>query len=438
MRSKSILVWAIVVCLAVVGLARADWPQQAKLLASDGDVDDHFGESVSVDGEYAIVGAHWDDPCGPRSGSAYIFHWNGTQWIQQQKLMGSDIDNGDRFGTSVSINGDYALVGAISGTGMPGWSTGTAYIFYRSGTTWLQQVKLVPSGPKDVYFFGESVSINADYAIVGASGADANGLVNSGSAYIFKRSGASWTEQAKLTASDYTPHKYFGNSVSISGDYVIVGAYEDYEKGTNAGAAYIFKRSGNIWSEVVKLTALTTGSHDWFGYSVFLSGDYAIVGAYLDDNPKGSNAGSAYIFKRSGASWTEQAKLTASDGDWSDWFGYSVSLSGDYAIVGAYDRTSEKGEYAGSAYIFKRSGNTWSEVLKLTGSDGATWDVFGYSVSISSDYAIVGAHNDDDKGTNSGSAYMFKHVCPTADLSGDCFVDFVDFAIFTGQWLQGD
>jgi hypothetical protein len=372
------------------------WLEKAKLLASDGAANDIFGVSVSISGDYAIVGAFYDDDKGTDSGSAYIFRRDGNSWSEQSKLTASDGAAGDQFGISVSISGDYAIVGAYYDDDI-GSSSGSAYIFKRDGTSWVQQAKLTASDGAVDDNFGCSVSISSDYAVVGAVNDDDKGI-DSGSAYIFKRNGTSWSQQQKLTASDGAANDIFGVSVSISGDYAIVGAAGDDDKGTNSGSAYIFLRSGTSWSQQAKLTALDGAASDYFGVSVSISGDYAIVGAAGDDGYKGS----AYIFKRDGTSWSQQAKLTASDGAAYDVFGYSVSISGDYAIVGAYNDDSK-----GSAYIFKRNGTSWVQQQKLLASDGAAGDYFGYSVSISGDYAIVGAYQDDDKGTDSGSAYIY-------------------------------
>ncbi len=273
--------------------------------------------------------------------------------------------------------------------------------------------KLTASDGAASDYFGYSVSISGDTAIVGAYRDDNY----SGSAYIFSRDqgGANnWGQVKKLTASDGAADDRFGYSVSISGDTVIVGAWRDDDKGTNSGSAYIFYRDqggANNWGEVKKLTASDGADYDDFGYSVSISGDRAIVGARLDDD-KGDGSGSAYIFSRDqGGSdnWGEVKKLTASDGAASDDFGYSVSISGDTAIVGArYD--DDKVDDSGSAYMFSRDqggANNWGEVKKLLASDGVAWDCFGWSVSISGDTVIVGAPYDDDSGTNSGSAYIF-------------------------------
>ena len=267
-----------------------------------------------------------------------------------------------------------------------GSESGSAYIFVRSGTTWTEQQKLTASDGTASDWFGRSVSISGDTAIVGA---------HSLSAYVFVRSGTSWTQQQKLTASDgVAVGDSFGASVSISGDTAIVGAYGDDDKGTNSGSAYVFVRSRTSWIQQQKLTASDGTAGDSFGWSVSISGDTAIVGSYRDSD-NGSESGSAYIFVRSGTTWTEQQKLTASDGAVDDWFGRSVSISGDTAIVAAY---------SGSAYVFVRSGTSWTQQQKLTASDGASSDAFGISVSISGDTAIVGAHTDD---YDHGSAYVF-------------------------------
>jgi hypothetical protein len=326
--------------------------------------------------------------------------------LDEYKLTASDGFPNDMFGSFVSISGDYAIVGAY-GDDDNGYNSGSAYVFERSGSSWTQVAKLTASDGAADDNFGFGVSISGDYAIVGAYGDDDN-EPNSGSAYIFERSGRSWTQVAKLTASDGAALDGFGlGGVSISGDYAIVGAHGDDDNGSNSGSAYIFERSGRSWTKVAKLTTSDGAAFKLFGVDVSISRNYAVVGASGDDNDYiGNSSGSAYVFERSGNSWTQVAKLTASDGAEYDAFGH-VSISGDYAIVGAMG-DNENGQNSGSAYIFERIGSSWTQVAKLTASDGAAYDHFG-SVSISGDYAIVGAYGDDDRyGYKSGSAYIFK------------------------------
>ena len=374
-----------------------------KITAADGDTLDSFGWSVSISGDFAVVGAFKDDDNGLNSGSAYIFRRAETSWIEEAKLLPSDVAAGDQFGLSVSISGDYAVVGAQYDDDN-GTNAGSAYVFKRSGTNWTLEAQLLASDGATRQFFGYSVSISGDYAVVGAFQDDDNGIY-SGSAYIFKRAGTSWIEEAKLLPSDGAEYDNFGFSVSISGDYTVVGAFKDDDNGSSSGSAYLFKRSGTNWVQEAKLLPSDGAPDDWFGNKVSIFGDYAVVGAWGDDD-NGFYSGSAYIFKRTGTKWMEEAKLLPSDGAESDYFGFPVSISGDYAVVGAVGN-DDVGNGSGSAYVFKRTGTSWVQEAKLLPSDGTTEDHFGLSTSISSDYAVVGAYADDDNGSSSGSVYLY-------------------------------
>ena len=217
--------------------------------------------------------------------------------------------------------------------------------------------------------------------------------------------------ETKLTASDGAANDQFGRSVAISGATAVVGAGGDDDNGPGSGSAYIFTHSGTNWTEQAKLTASDGVTGDWFGSSVAISGDTAIVGA-RHDNPNSSKSGSAYVFVRSGTSWTQQAKLIANDGGANDEFGISVAISGDTVIVGAWgdDDVSNNIGNAGAAYIFTRSSTNWIQQAKIVASDRASDDDFGLSVSISGDTAIVGSYGDDDNGARSGSAYIFARA----------------------------
>ncbi len=363
------------------------WSEQHKLTASDGTPKDHFGWSVSIHGDYAIIGAYYDDDKGDGFGSAYIFKRTGTTWKEEQKLTASDGKMWDFFGWSVSIYGNYAIIGAPDDLDI-----GSAYIFKRTGTNWTEEQKLTASDGTPQNYFGHSVSIYENYAIIAAG---------YGSAYIFKRTGTTWKEEQKLTASD-------GEYVSIDGSYAIIGApSDDNDNRVETGSAYIFKRTGTTWTKKKKLIASDGASGDCFGSSVSINGDYAIIGAGYEDS-HGDGSGAAYVFKRTGTTWKEEQKLTASDGRFWDHFGSSVSIYGNYAIIGAYHGFRNGGR-AGSAYIFKRTGTTWTEEQKLIASDGAYHDFFGYSVSIAGNYVMIGADGDDNEnGASAGSVYVFK------------------------------
>ncbi len=377
--------------------------QQAMLIAADGAANDQFGISVSLSGDTALVGAWGDDDKGDHSGSAYVFTRSGTAWSQQAHLTAADGAGGDTFGYSVALDGDTALVGAYHDDDK-GYSSGSAFVFTRSGTNWTQQAKLLAADGAANDSFGKSVSLSGDTALIGSYGDDDKGL-QSGSAYVFTRSGTAWTQKAKLLAADGAASDYFGTAVALDGDIALVSARGDDDKGDYSGSAYVFIRSGTTWTQQAKLLAADGAANDRFGDSVALSGTTALVGSpYSDD--KGSESGSAYIFTRSGTAWSQQAKLTAGDGADSAIFGYSVALSGDTALVGAYWGNGIV-SYSGSAYVFTRSGITWTQQTKLIAADGAAYDSFGCSVALSGVTALVGAYYDDDKGADSGSAYVF-------------------------------
>ncbi|GAH85253.1 unnamed protein product, partial [marine sediment metagenome] len=215
-----------------------------------------------------------------------------------------------------------------------------------------------------------------------------------------------WVEQQKLLASDGAGGDHFGNSVSVSGTTALVGALGDDDCGSASGSAYVFEDNGTAWVEVAKLTASDGALMDQFSRSVSVSGTTALIGAYTDDDC-GSSSGSAYVFEKGVSGWSEVAKLTASDGAADDWFGLSVSVSGTTALIGAY-RGDDCGNSSGSAYVFEDNGTAWVQVAKLLPSDSAALDYFGYSVSVSGTTALVGAYADDDCGSGSGSAYVFE------------------------------
>jgi len=384
--------------------------QQAKLTASDPAESAAFGGSVAISGDTAVVGAP-DEAKTPGPGSAYVFVRSGTSWSQQQKLTASDGAAGDSFGDTVGISADTVVVGAVGDDTAAGFVAGSAYVFVRSGTSWSEQAKLTASDAAAFDRFGSAVGISADTVVVGAESDDTAPGSDTGSAYVFVRSGTSWSEQQKLTAGDAAAGDNFGFAVGISADSVVVGApFDDTAAGANAGSAYVFVRSGTSWSQQAQLTAGDAATLDQFGAAVGISADSVVVGARFDDTAAGSDAGSAYVFVRSGTSWSEQQKLTAGDAAAGDQFGQAVAISGDTVVVGASRDDTAAGSDAGSAYVFARSGTSWSQQQKLTASDAAASDFFGFAVGISADTVVVGAPNDDDGGNDAGSAYVFAPV----------------------------
>jgi hypothetical protein len=395
------------------------WAQEKKNTASDPAANDYFGYAVSVSGDTIVVGAVYNDDDGSDSGSAYVFERNqdgADSWGEVQKLTASDAAAYDYFGYYVSISGDTIVVGAVYNDD-GGSDSGSAYVFERNqdgADSWGEVQKLTASDAAANDHFGYAVSISGDTIVVGVTGDD-DTAVDSGSAYVFERNedGAdNWGEVAKLTASDAAANDHFGYAVSISGDTLVVGASGD---DSNTGSAYVFKRNedgADNWGEVAKLTASDSAENDNFGYAVSISGDTIVVGALYNDDTA-VDSGSAYVFKRNedGAdNWGEVAKLTASDAAAYNYFGRSVSISCDTIVVGVSGDDSN----TGSAYVFERNqdgADNWGEVAKLTASDAAANDYFGYAVSISGDTLVVSAYLDDDTAVDSGSAYVFYLIC---------------------------
>ncbi|GIV62031.1 MAG: hypothetical protein KatS3mg044_0897 [Rhodothermaceae bacterium] len=386
--------------------AAQTWTEVAKKTASDGAVVEWFGWSVSISGDWALVGAPQSDGEQFDSGAAYILAWNGGTWTEVKKLTASDGATGDFFGWSVAIDGNRAIVGAYWDDNANGGNAGAAYVYEWGGSGWVEVQKLTPSDGANSDEFGYSVSIEGDRAIVGARRDDDNGT-DSGSAYVFERGAGGWSQVAKLTASDGENNDNFGMAVSISGGRAIVGVHLDDVGGIqDLGSAYVFEQGAGGWSQVAKLTASDGLFSDQFGYSVSLDGDRVIVGAVLGDGLE-QNTGTAYVFEWDGSTWSEAAKLMASDGALGDQFGYSVSLDGDRALVGSYLDGDFDQNY-GAAYVYTWDGSAWNEEAKLTASDGALGDQFGYSVSLSGDRALIGTWRDDDKGQDAGAVYVFE------------------------------
>jgi len=397
---------------------------------------------------------------------------------QQAYLKASNTGAGDYFGFSVAVFGDTVVVGApnedSSSSGVNGNQTddsstdsGAVYVFVRNGATWSQQAYLKASNTGAGDQFGSSVAISGDTIVVGARYEDSsstgvngnqssNAAVDSGAAYVFVRSGTTWSQQAYLKASNAGAGDYFGNSVTVFGDTVVVGAHKEASSATGvngnqannsaaqSGAAYVFVRSGSAWSQQAYLKASNNGVYapNWFGCSVAVSGDTVVVGAMWEDGGStGVNgnqnlqtsvdSGAAYVFARSGTTWSQQAYLKASNTGADDYFGASVAISGDTVVVGAAnedsnatgvngDLSENSATDSGAAYVFVRSGSNWSQQAYLKASNTGASDYFGVSVAVSGDRLVVGAsceassatgvngNQSDNSISQSGAAYVFE------------------------------
>lgn len=449
--------------------------QQAYLKASNSGAYDQFGSSVAVSGDTVVVGAfgeassatgvdgNQNDNSAVYAGAAYVFVRTGSSWIQQAYLKASNTDAQDWFGESVAISGDTVVVGAryesSIATGVDGnqsdnsaLGAGAAYVFVRNGTIWSQQAYLKASNTDADDYFGLSVAVAGETIVVGASGESSsasgvdgdqsdNSAVSAGAAYVFVRSGTNWSQQAYLKASNPDGSDSFGLSVAVDGETVIVGAPNESSSATDidgdqsdnsalaSGASYVFVRNGIAWSQQAYLKASNTGASDGFGLRVAISGDTLVVGAYSEDSSatgvdgdesdnSAVTAGAAYVFVRSGTSWSQQAYLKASNTGRDDAFGWSVAVSGDTIVVGAYvedsnatgidgNQNDNSASEAGAAYVFLRSGSSWSQQAYLKGSNTDAGDRFGQSVAVSGETVVAGALYESSNTAGAGAVYVF-------------------------------
>jgi hypothetical protein len=399
-----------------VGVKRRGWlfavVAALALPAAQGAAQDRrlFGNSVAASGDTMIVGVPGDNtPAGEDAGAVYVYTRSGLSWSEQQRLTAPDGAPGQQFGASVALSGDTLVVGALYGESAPGVPSGAAYVFVRSGPTWSHQQKLVPAQSAPIDWYGFFVAVAGDTAVVGAPLGDAPGAPEAGAVHVFVRAGAAWTEQQRLLHPAPADGDQFGFCVSISGETLAVGVrYDDTGAGADAGSAHVFVRSGGTWALQQSLLASDSAAGDWFGWAVAVEGDTVAVGANYDDNAGGENAGAVYVFTRSGPSWTELQKLLAADTQAAADFGTALAFSGSTLVVGALADDVPGAVNAGAAYVFVRPGLTWSQQQKLSPVSPVTGDLMGTAVAVSGDTAVVGAPKDDHpEGIDEGSAYVW-------------------------------
>ncbi len=426
------------------------WSEQQRLMPSDGAAGDTFGYAVAVSGDTAVIGAAQKRVgANTQQGQAYVYVRAGTTWTEQQKLIASDGAASDRFGIAVAISGDTIIVGAAQKQIAAKMMQGQAYVYARAGTTWTEQQKLVASDGAAQDGFGVAVAISGNTAVVGASQKTVAAKMKQGQAYVYARTGTTWTEQQILIAANGAAADLFGAAVAISGDTTIVSA-PDKTVGGNAsqGQAYVYVRTGTVWTEQQKLIAADGAAPDRFGNSITISGDTVVIGALNKKVGNNLNQGQVYVYVRTGTVWTEQQKIIASDGLNNDNFGVAVAISGDLVIVGANAKSVNGQATQGQAYVYVRTGTTWAEQQKLTASDGVVLDQFGISVAISGETAIVSASQKGVGGRAlQGQAYAFLRVLyPNGDpctLQNECASGFCvaniccDSACTTGVCTTG-
>ena len=389
------------------GISSMSYQRQVKIQADDRSVNDRFGHSVAADGDHAIVGAFLHDAAGVYdSGAAYIFKRDGGQWMQEQKVFADDGRSGDMFGLSVDLHGSRAIVSAHRAD-TRGNDAGAAYIFKRDGNRWVQEAKLQANDGRAGDEFGNSVALWGRHALVGVNRADTNGA-DAGAAYIFRREGNQWVQEAKLQANDGRAGDWFGYSVALSERYAVVGAHEaDIVGVPNAGAAYIFKRDSGRWVQEVKVHSDSVDRNEYFGKSVAVSGDAVAVGAYKENTVAGIGAGSVHVFIHKDGVWLLSSNIEADAGQAGDEFGYSVDF-GDRHLVVSAPKKDVKGGDAGVVYILRRDTGRWVQEVQLQASDGQAGDEFGKSVDVGDGYIIVGSWLHNFIGDQFGAAYIFS------------------------------
>jgi hypothetical protein len=397
---------------------KADGTEDQILYGSDPGADDNFGHAVAVDGNYAVVGSRYNDTGGTDRGAAFIFHKSGGTWTEQAMVQPSDTANDDWFGRGVAISGDYVIVNAYAKT-TNNTGQGAAYIFYRSGTSWAQQAKLNASDSEASDAYSYSVDIDGDYAIVGSLNEDPGGTSNAGSAYIYVRSGTSWSQQAKIQASDKEASDTFGRGVTISGDYAAVGADNEDTSGSNAGSVYIFKYDATYPPDDLppvdsvgtgfnykRYTALDTSTHYVYKMWRNSAGDWR--------TPSPASANTIKVLKTDSTDWSDN-DTTDTNPTYIDTTTYSGKVS-----LGQSGPTEN---YRFSVPTFGR----WSEQQKIQSSDIQADDYFGggagQGVSLSGDYLAVGARKEDTGGSEAGSVYIFKRGTTSLNTVGHAIPD---------------
>jgi len=408
-RGGRVFLAAAVFALLLVSSAGA---AEQRLAAHDPEVSDQLGFKVAIDGDIVVAGSV-NDKVGANveQGSAVVFARSGTGWVEQARLTASDGRERDHFGISVGVSGETIVVGSQRDDGAS-TKEGAVYVFVRNGSAWTQQAILTASNGQESDVFGYAVAIQGDTLVVGAPSADFDIFANWGAVYTFKRNGGTWTEQSILRPFDAFTLAEFGCSVGLDGDTLVVGAEGSYVGLTQGqGAAYVYVRFGNQWMQQARLTVEEGSVFDHFGHSVAVSGDTIAAGG-LPWVGAEAYSGVVYVFTRRGIVWGREATLTAPDRAFNDNFGRGLAMSGDLIAAGSGGDNVGGNANQGSVYVFARHDGAWTQQTKLTAGDGTEGDLLGFSVAISGNDVVAGANLDDVTVTDEGSAYVFQADAP--------------------------
>lgn len=402
--------WVAVVSLWMgLGLSEALYAQQHQIFSPQPHVAERFGEVVAVDGDVAVVGAPGHNSRGLDGGAVYVYRYQGgSGWVEEAQLIGEDTKAGDTFGASVAVSGQRMLVGAPGADPVQS-GAGAAYVFAqdRQGR-WTQEAKLVADDGALRDGLGAAVALDGLFAVVGAPGEDTGGS-GAGAAYVYFFSGPQgWQQRNRLKADIPQADAAFGQALALRGVDLVVGAPRaDEPRGANAGLAYVFQRSGAQWTQLAFLTAGDAAFEDAFGTSVGVRQDVIVVGTPGDDARGGTNAGAAYIFEQENERWEQRAKLNASDAAPGARFGQSVAMSETYVVVGAPQDSGVAFE-AGASYAFNEpTPDLWAEVTRRNPNDLRVNEAFGQSIDVSDRFVIVGAPSNDQRAVDAGAVYIY-------------------------------
>lgn len=390
------------ICMMML-IINVPYAQETKFTPDDATVEDSFGWSTSIDGDFMAIANIYDDDLNIQSGSVYIYNYNGSEWVFQQKITASDGGFAQYFGYDINLSGNKLIVGAYRGNDESGVETGTAYIYEYNGGVWEETAILQPPGGEYDDRIGDCVAIYGQYAVVGAVYDDDLGN-NCGAAYLYKFDGSNWVLEGKLTPAELEENSVFGMSIAINDQYMAIGAGKDLEGGIECGTVYIYKLDGSGWTIDQIIFPSDPMDDQYFGRSVDLFNNEIVVGVYRDDI-FGSNSGSAYVFERN-SNWEQKQKLTPPLGHSDDLFGVDVSINGDDILCGTVNYYD--GSYnSGAAFFYHREGDQWVYESTIKQPDPCPEARFGVSVSVSGGVGLLGAPYDDENGYRSGAAYVY-------------------------------
>jgi hypothetical protein len=385
------------------------WTEQARLRASDQEIGASFGWAIHTTGQTALISAPFaDDGPHPNAGSVYVFDLVANAWTLARKLNAADPAANDSFGFSVALSENTALIGAAGDDTAGSVDSGSAYVFTRHLGAWNQTAKLTTSDAGSADNFGFALALQADTAVIGAF-LDGSAGPETGTVYVFNRSGSQWLQQAALRSADANEGDWLGWSVAISNNTILAGAMrDDTPAGDFAGSVRAFTFAGGAWSELGQLDAGNDVRESYFGQAIALSADTALVAAAPD-----RGLGEVWVYVRNGTQWQLEARLQSSDIQHFDGFGQALALDGDTALIGASVAAGNSAIRSGAAYVFVRKNGVWTEQAKLAAMDGSLFDYFAQSVSLSGDIALIGARYKNSVGENEGAAYVFRRSAQT-------------------------